>query len=192
VSFTSLPAVAAWRHLDARVGFESVFFALDPGGVRIEGRTCALEDGQVWDVGYVIEADDRWRTTRARVTSRSVAGRSTRVVESAGEGRWLVDGSPAPALDGCFDVDLESSACTNLLPVHRLALAVGAGADAPAAYVRAPGLEVERLEQAYRLLGDDDGPRYGYTAPRFEADCVLAFDPSGLVVDYPGLATRAW
>jgi hypothetical protein len=36
---------------------------------------------------------------------------------------------------------------TNALPVHRIALPAGAPADAPAAYVRAAGLAVERLEQ---------------------------------------------
>ena len=38
---------------------------------------------------------------------------------------------------------------TNALPVHRMALPVGTRGDAPAAYVRADGLAVERLEQTY-------------------------------------------
>ena len=36
-------------------------------------------------------------------------------------------------LDGCIDVDLKSSCCTNTIPVHRLQLGVGQSADAPAA-----------------------------------------------------------
>lgn len=36
---------------------------------------------------------------------------------------------PGPRLDGCFDVDLESSSMTNTLPVHRLGLAPGAAAE---------------------------------------------------------------
>ncbi len=51
--------------------------------------------------------------------------------------RWRIDGRPSPHLDGCRDVDLESSALTNALPVHGLGLHVGQGAEAPAACVRA-------------------------------------------------------
>lgn len=51
---------------------------------------------------------------------------------------------------GCMDIDVESSAMTNGLPVWRLQLPVGTRSDAPAAYVRVGGLSVERLEQRYR------------------------------------------
>lgn len=44
--------------------------------------------------------------------------------DGEGEGRWLLDGEPAPHLEGCRDVDLESSAMTNSLPLHRMELPV--------------------------------------------------------------------
>jgi hypothetical protein len=80
---------------------------------------------------------------------------------------------------------------TNALPVHRLGLEVGEGANAPAAYVRAPDLTVERLEQRY-FRGPDDGrhQRYHYAAPAFEFETDLLYDEAGLVIDYPGLAIR--
>jgi hypothetical protein len=58
--------------------------------------------------------------------------------------------------------------------------------------VRAPGLEIERLEQSYTRLadGDDDHTRYEYRAPRFRFECELQFAPDGLVVEYPGIAVR--
>ena len=86
---------------------------------------------------------------------------------------------------GCLDVDLEASACTNAFPVNRLGLAAGEQADAPApAYVRAPALEVERLEQSYtRLPGETR--RFDYDALRFDARFVLPFDATGFVVEYP-------
>jgi hypothetical protein len=92
-------------------------------------------------------------------------------------GRWRVDGRPAPLLDGCTDADLEASAFTNALPVNRLGLEVGQRADAPAAYVRALDLRVERLEQQYtRLPDEDEGSRYDYRAPQFDFACVLVYD----------------
>jgi uncharacterized protein len=116
MTFDSLPPAAAWRHVEARDGFESAFFAPRPSGVRISGHTCAVEHGDVWDVGYIIDIDERWRTLTAVARGRSAAGISETVIESAGDGRWQVDGRPAPQLDGCLDVDLESSTCTNTLP----------------------------------------------------------------------------
>jgi hypothetical protein len=91
-----------------------------------------------------------------------------------------------------MDVDLESSAMTNALPVHRMNLRIGETADAPAAYVRALGLTAERLEQVYLRIADQDArQRYEYTAPAFGFTSHLRYDDSGLVVDYPGIAIRA-
>ena len=70
-------------------------------------------------------------------------------------------------------------------------LEVGERADAPAAYVRLPDLRLVRLDQAYRRIEDDaDRSRYEYEAPEFDTECVLVYDASGLVVDYPGIAAR--
>jgi hypothetical protein len=177
-----LPAAAAWQHVDARVGFE-VLFAM-PG--ELAGHTGAVEQGEIWYVGYRIEVDAAWRTRRAEVTAQSAAGRRTTVLEREDGDRWTVDGSRAPELDGCVDVDLESSAVTNTLPIHRLDFPVGEVVPCPAAYVRAD-LTVARLEQTYRALGE---LRFGYTAPAFDFVTELRYDASGLIVDYPGIARR--
>ncbi len=129
---------------------------------------------------------------RARIRGRSAAGFCSALLEADGAGHWLVGGEPAPYLDGCLDVDLEASAMTNALPVRRMALAVAAAAAAPAAYVRAVGLAVERLEQTYvRATDEATGQRYDYTAPAFDFRCRLVYDQSGLVLDYPRIAVRA-
>ena len=81
---------------------------------------------------------------------------------------------------------------TNALPVRRMGLALGARAAAPAAYVRAVGLAVERLEQSYLRAPDEAArQRYDYAAPAFDFACRLTYDESGLVLDYPGIAVRA-
>ena len=179
---------AAWHHVEARDGFEVVFI----DGQRFEGETAAVEDGEAWAVRYAIELGADWATRRARVSGLAAAGRVELEVEADGAGRWQVNGDPAPHLAGCLDVDLESSSLTNAFPVRRLGLAVGEVADAPAAYVRALDLSVERLEQRYVRLADGErGQRYHYTSPAFGFECELAYDESGLVLDYPGIAVRA-
>ena len=192
MDFARVPATAAWQHRDARVGFEVVYFRSVGEGLRAEGWTTAVEDGGTWVVEYVIDLDGAGATRSARVRGRSAAGFSLTLLEADGAGRWLVDGGPAPYLDGCLDVDLESSAMTNALPVRRMDLAPGARAAAPAAYVRAIGLAVERLEQTYLRAPDEAARhRYDYAAPALGFTSRLIYDESGLVIDYPGIAVRA-
>jgi hypothetical protein len=192
VSFLPPPASACWQHRPARSGFEVAFFAAAPFGVIVEGTTAASEDGGAWVVSYRVELDAAWVTRSARVTARTAAGPRETVLESDGAGHWLVDGGAAPHLDGCIDVDLESSAMTNAFPVHRLNLRAGQAADAPAAYIRALDLTAERLEQGYRRIADQDGrQQYEYSAPAFGFTALLRYDDSGLVTDYPGIAVRA-
>lgn len=192
MTFAVFPAAACWRHRGARSGFEVAYFRAAAGGWSIDGTTTAVEDGQTWIVSYRIRLDAAWLTREARVTARTAAGPRQSGLTSDGAGRWRVDGRPAPQLDGCLDIDLESSALTNTLPVHRLALAAGARAETPAAYVRALDLRTERLEQSYTRLPDESGQqRYRYAAPAFGFTCTLGYDESGLVLDYPGIAERA-
>lgn len=187
-----LPAAAAWQHRDARQGFEVVYFHTADDGYRIDGCTTAVEDGEPWVVEYVIHVDARWVTRGARVIARWPAGTRRIEVEADGRGGWRVDGVPAPHLDGCLDLDLESSSMTNAFPVRRMAMGVGDKASAPAAYVRALDLSVERLEQEYVRVADDGvTQRYDYSAPVFEFSCRLVYDVAGLALDYPGIAVRA-
>jgi uncharacterized protein len=192
MSFRALPAGAAWRHHDARDGFEVVFFRPADDGYRIDGCTTAMENGQLWAVSYAITVDATWATRSARIGGRTAAGSGAVRLEADGAGHWLVDGATARHLDGCLDVDLESSVMTNALPVHRTGLPARDRASVPAAYVRAGDLAVERLEQDYARI-DDEGSRarYDYSAPSFEFECRFVYDESGLLLDYPGIAVRA-
>ena len=178
-----LPAFAAWRFVDAVDGFEVVY----PGPRRLRGHTSAVEDGRAYAVRYEIVLDDRWRTREARVSSDTVSGPRETVLRADGEGHWTVDGEPAPELDGILDVDIEASACTNTLPVHRLPLPAGETVEAPAAYVRALDLSVSRLDQTYTRLDDH---RFDYASEGGSFRAVLEYDDAGLVVDYPGIAVR--
>ena len=168
-----------------------MFLRSDEDGYRFEGDTAAVEDGEAWAVNYTIILDPGWSTRSARVSGRSASGARELMLEADGAGRWLIDGAAAPYLDGCLDVDLESSCLTNAFPAHRFGLEIGQEADAPAAYVRALDLSVERLEQRYvRLENDGDHELYHYTAPGFGFECQLVHDEFGLILDYPGIAVR--
>lgn len=192
MSLAPLPVTAAWHHRGARSGFEVAYFSAAGDRCGIEGWTTAIEDGATWVVQYAIEVDAAGATRSAAIRGRSAAGSATARLEADGNGHWLVNGQRAPRLDGCLDVDLEASALTNALPVRRMGLPAGGAAAAPAAYVRAVGLAVERLEQVYARTTDQGaGQRYDYAAPAFDFAARLVYDESGLVLDYPGIAARA-
>jgi uncharacterized protein len=189
--FDAPPATAAWQHQDVRSGFEVVYFHPLDDGWRIEGCTTAIENRETWTVDYTIDVDHAWATRDARISGQSASGPRSTVLETDGHGHWLVDGHAAPHLDGCLDLDLESSAMTNALPVHRIGLSIGAEASCPAVYIRALDLAVERLEQTYVRIPDmTSRQRYEYTAPAFQFASRLVYDESGLVLEYPGIAIR--
>lgn len=192
MDFAPMPVTAAWQHQGARTGFEVVYFRTLPEGCLAEGVTTAIEDGSTWVVEYAIHLDAAWATRRAQIRGQSAAGSCSALLEADGAGHWRVNGEPAAHLAGCLDVDLESSAMTNALPVRRMCLPMAGRASAPAAYVRADGLGVERLQQAYLRVPDRAAHQcYDYSAPAFAFECRLVYDQSGLVLDYPGIAARA-
>ena len=173
-----LPRFAAWRFVDAVEGFEVVYSA--PGELR--GHTSAVEDGNPYAVHYGIRFDEGWRTREALISADTVAGTLEAKLASDGAGSWTVNDQPRPDLDGLVDIDLEASACTNTLPVHRLHVSSGEAVRAPAVYVQAIDLTVRRLDQTYRRL---DAHRFHYTSEGdFEA--VLRYDDSGSDRRLPG------
>ena len=175
-----------------RAGFEVSYFSYQPGGVRVEGTTAGLQDGKAWVVSYCLDLDSSWHTRRATIATRTTLGSDERLIESDGTGHWTVGGKRVHHLDGCLDLDLESSAMTNALPVHRLGLVPGESAVVPAAYVRVTGNVVERLNQRYERAGDQKSrQQYDYEAPAFDFRARLIYDTAGLVLDYPGIAVRA-
>jgi hypothetical protein len=105
-------------------------------------------------------------------------------VVRAAIGNWTVGGAPAPSLKGCDDIDLGFSPATNLLPIRRLELAVGASAVVRAAWIRFPELTTEVLEQTYTRLNPE---RYLYESAGGSFRRELIVDVFGFVLDYPDL-----
>jgi hypothetical protein len=102
-------------------------------------------------------------------------------------------GDPA-TLAGALDCDLGLSPLTNTMPVLRDGLlAGGAPVDLLMAWVSVPDLSVHRDAQRYTFVRPvvraGGGAIINYSSDGFSAD--ISFDATGLVVDYPGIASRA-
>lgn len=188
---TTPPGEASWNHAGVRTGFEVAFFQVLRAGHRLTGHTTARESSALWSVGYDVTVDRSWRTVAVQASTLTAMGARELTLTCDSAGRWAANGELRPELDGCLDVDFESSAVTNTLPLHRLDFIEGVGVDVPAAFVRAEDLRVERLEQRYTLI--DAGPEqilFHYESSTFEFACELRYDSAGLIVEYPGIAIR--
>lgn len=134
-----------------------------------------------------------------RLTVEVDMDRSTRrlVLDRSTAGAWSanLDGAPValPELTDALDCDLGRSPTTNSMPVLRADLMHrDEPADFVMAWVQVPELLVHRSAQRYVPLGPDSEGRRRIEFVSLDSDfrSELTFDADGLVVDYPGLASR--
>ena len=173
-----------WRRLD-QPGHElsSLAIAAD-GAATLRGTAVFAESGEPTLATYEVMCSAEWRTSSAHA-SGSIGSRAfdlTLDVDSTG--RWTLNGKHIRAVDGCVDVDLSFTPATNLLPIRRLALAVGASAPVRAAWLRFPELTVEVLEQKYHRTATN---RYAYESGGGAFRAELEVDDAGMVVHYENL-----
>ena len=194
--FADLPPFASFTHAEARDGYEAVCFrapdatSSSESRFLLEGGTAATEEGTPWSVQYRVAVDHDWRTTHVLATGISPAG-YRELVALVRDGRWWINGIERADLDGCVDIDFETSLVTNTLAVHRLDLTATAPVEVPAAFVRFEDLRVERVEQSYLCVEHTtERTVFDYTSTTFDFGCQLVFDASGLVTDYPGIGHR--
>ena len=166
-------------------GVEHVSISVHHGELSAAGRGIAVLDGVPTHVVYTLRTDQTGATRCVEITVSGPFPTRTRTLHADGEGHWRDDVGPLPDLDGCLDVDISFTPCTNTMPIRRLALAVGEARDIDVAYLSVPRLTVSRARQRYRRL--DSG--YRYDSGRFAAD--LTVDDADVVIDYPDLWRRA-
>jgi hypothetical protein len=171
-----------WRRLD-RPGHEASRVVARPPGWHLAGTAVFSHDRQPCRLDYLVQCDAGWNTVAGRV-SGWVGPRDIEIAVAVDAGhRWRLDGRDAAAVTGCIDLDLNFSPSTNLLPIRRLALAVGQEARVSAAWLRFPGFVLERLEQTYRRIATHTY-RYESAGGAFVAE--LEVTAEGLVAVYPG------
>ena len=169
-----------WKRLD-RPGHEAARLE-ESGAKRLSGTAVFIESGQAVRLDYLIVCDAAWRTQSATVRGW-IGPRPIAVEIAAGaDNRWLMNGAPVAAVDGCVDIDLNFSPSTNLLPIRRLDLQIGESALVRAAWLRFPSFELEVLEQTYTRLLER---RYQYTSGSFRAE--LEVNEAGLPTSYAGV-----
>lgn len=171
-----------WRRLD-QPGHESARLASQDSSWRLTGTAVFAHDGRPCGLDYVVVCDPEWRTVSARVAGW-VGVETIRVELSVDSARrWRLNGTECPEVAGCIDLDLNFSPSTNLLPIRRLGLAVGKGAEVRAAWLRFPSFTLEPLDQRYRRTHVGTY-RYESAGGTFVTD--LDVNSAGFVTRYPG------
>ena len=188
-----------WK--EQRTACEFAEVDLEPD--RLTARGVAICGSPVaYRLDYEIETGPAFVTTSLDVSSRGAGWSRRLVLRGDGAGSWRVDASadgdpdlPAPggdpdALAGALDCDLGLSPVTNLMPVLRHGLVSGEGrAELLVAWVSVPDLRVQPDGQRYTGAGAN---RIRYDALDGSFSATITVDDDGLVVDYPGIATRAY
>lgn len=171
-----------WRRLDVP-GNDACSLVETTSGWKIAGTAVFRDQAGPAMLVYDVEGDAGWRTREARV--RGWIGEQPIEVAIVRKGdAWHLNGIPVSGLEGCIDVDLGFTPATNLIPIRRLALAVGAGADVPAAWLDIATGALQLLAQRYERRSET---AYWYEAPAFGYSAELEVGPDGFVRRYPGL-----
>lgn len=172
-----------WRRLD-RPGHESARLSFHDSRWHLTGTAVFTHQGQPCRLDYLIVCNTVWETLSGKVAGwvGSEIIEIELTVDSAH--RWRLNGNDCPDVAGCIDLDLNFSPSTNLLPIRRLGLEIGQGADVRAAWLRFPSFTLEPLEQVYHRL-DIATYRYESAGGSFVAE--LQVNEAGFATLYPGV-----
>ena len=172
-----------WRRRDMP-GHEVLRLVQGNGGWTLNGFALLAHEGRPCRLAYVVRCDAAWRTTVVHVSGRIGNEQAGLVITRDAEDGWMLNDFAVPAVAGCVDVDLNFSPSTNLLPIRRLALAIGERAEVRAAWLRFPEMRLEPLVQTYERTGEWT---YRYGSGSFIAD--LEVSEEGIPIRYGDLWT---
>jgi hypothetical protein len=94
-----------------------------------------MERRRASTIAYSLVCDRAWRTRAGSVHGWIGAETISFQIEHVEDGRWLLNGVVVRNLDDCIDLDFGFTPATNLFQLRRIALAVGADAAVPVAWL---------------------------------------------------------
>ena len=181
-AMTAFPAdgyTARWQTWDGD-GDETVTLRWENEGWTALGETTRER------VSYVLRISPTWQV-RQFLLFRD-ADEPDLWLGTDGNGRWgEMNGAHRPDLDGCTDIDLHATPFTNSLPIRRLQLDPGTGADVTVAMVDVETLGVLPVRQRYEHL---PGGVWRKVHEKTGNAVEFRVDSFGLVHDEPELFRR--
>lgn len=196
-----------WQGIDDPARIDSATVNLEPGRLSAHGTSRTDSYAMSW----ALTTADGWVTRRLTATVHGHGWSRHLELERADDGAWsaaahasgdcdlpepgLVDPS---TLTGALDCDLALCPVTNTMPIQRLNLSSEELAPADetsllVAFVEVPSLRVVRSRQMYSQLRAATENRNGvvlFSSDNHGFTAEIEVDREGIVVEYPGLATR--
>ncbi|MEZ5288282.1 MAG: putative glycolipid-binding domain-containing protein [Vicinamibacterales bacterium] len=178
--------VPTWSRPFKRVGLEHVVLT----ATRADSVLLAIdEDGTAFRLTYQLKWDRTFAVRRADLEVTKGRTRRTLSLRSDGRGTWFdARGARVPRLAGCIDIDIWPTPLTNSVPIWRSRLRVGQRREFRMAWIAAPALTVQPVDQAYTKLAKGRYLFESLDGSGFRA--TLDVDRHGLVTRYPGLFER--
>lgn len=179
------PAPILWRRLDLP-GHDTASLQINTGGAVLSGMA-VFHEGAPTALAYVVHVDRAWQTLEGHVRGWRGHEAIELRLRRDGAGTWTLNDVPRPDVQGCVDLDLSFTPATNLLPLRRLALAVGESAEVRSAWLEWPDVRLTPLVQRYFRRGQLE---YDYESDLPGAEpfrALLRVQPEGWVLDYAGL-----
>ena len=190
------PLMMTWQGVAAPY-LESARLLVSDGRLRASGRIVAAANparaGVAFNASFELSVPRSGDVGKGLLRTITADEERQISVGRTEDGVWLIDhgdGTQRNDFDGAVDVDVSGSMTFTSLPIRRLGLHREPGEHVlPVVYVSMPDLTVRLVHQTYRTVSvTDDGAVINYSVPDFTTD--LTVDRDGLVVDYPGIATR--
>ncbi|MGW6172813.1 putative glycolipid-binding domain-containing protein [Arthrobacter sp. NPDC055138] len=192
-----------WLGTDDPQRADTATINLEPERLSAHGASRTADYAASWS----LTTTGNWFTENLTVSVHGQGWSRYLVLDRATDGSWRaatkVSGDadlPEPGIDdpasltGAVDCDLGLCPATNTMPILRLGLVhdAEAAAELTVAWVEMPSLRVLGRQQIYsgsRAYDDGTGTAaVTYSSGDFSAE--LEVDSDGIVIDYPGLATR--
>ena len=174
-----------WRRLDTP-GHDACRLVELGEGWRVEGTAIFRHEGQPAQLRYRVTADPTWRSEHGEVTGWIGDAPVNLSIVRQPDGEWTINGLPVPDVRGCIDLDLAFTPATNLFALRRLALEIGDGADAPAAWLDIDTWRLVPLPQRYERRTESS---YWYEAPSVGYAELIEVTDVGFVAQYTNLWT---
>jgi uncharacterized protein len=176
-----MSVIILWRRLDLP-GHEIASLDQLDHGWKLSGTALfSCEEGPT-KLDYVILCDSVWRTESAKIIGVIGNRRVDLSVSVDVLRKWRLNGVEQPVVEGRLDIDMGFSPSTNLLPIRRLALAIGEEAAVKAAWLPFPSLRFELLPQIYRR---ETERTYRYESGGGAFVSTLEVNGVGFATNYP-------
>lgn len=157
--------------------------------IEVNGRIIGQGFGQLLNVNYNLEINNKWEIQKVRINSQSDNSFNIFLYKNKNN-HWVNDdGEILNQLNNCTDIDITLTPFTNTLPIKRLNLNIGESKEIEVVYFDLPSNKFSPAKQRYTNLGNGFY-KYESLASGFTAN--LYVDNEGIVINYPSIWHRVY